>query len=241
MTVIATRRSGVNARRPTATRIPGWERFRGYGVMTQPFDSGHVLGLRVFPETDHGPFRAVWHRTPAGAWSMYVDAPDPDVFCPRYFGPILRESRRARIEVRWTRPDRLAVGMDEPALEWTIRLRRSPLTRLANRVLPHLPLHVYRTRVMLTLVGALADRGLGLGPMDLEGTLPAGHEVLVQPRRLLIVDETRARLRGEDLGRGVRAEANPVTGSFRWPARGVLVHGESHIKPRRGNPLDAGA
>lgn len=65
------------------------ELFRGYGVMALPFDSGHVLGLRVMPRNDYAPFESIWHRTPGGRWSMYVDGPHHEVFCPRLFGPVL--------------------------------------------------------------------------------------------------------------------------------------------------------
>jgi hypothetical protein len=36
-------------------------------VFALPFTSGHVLVLRVFPESSFGPYRAVWHRDPSGA------------------------------------------------------------------------------------------------------------------------------------------------------------------------------
>lgn len=52
--------------------------------------------------------------------------------------------------------------MDAPRLEWTVRLQGSPFTRLANKVLPHLPLDVYRRRPALALIRDLADRALGI-------------------------------------------------------------------------------
>lgn len=216
--------------RARRSEMPGREHYRGYGIMAQPFESGHVLALRVFHETDHGPFAAVWHRTPGGAWSMYVDAEDPDIFCPRFFGPILRESGKARISVQWPRGDRLEIRVDEPALEWSVRLRSSVLTRLANRILPRLPLELYAREATLTLVQALADRALGLGPVDLEGTLPAGQGVLVQPRRLFLVGEARASFGGVDLGAPSESAANPTTGSFRWPGKGVLAQGDVYLE-----------
>lgn len=216
---------------PPDSRLPGRVRFRGYGIMAQPFDSGHVLALRVCPETDYGPFRAVWHRSPEGAWSMYVDAPDPALFCPRFFHPILRDSGRARISVSWPGRHVLEIRMDEPELFWSVRLGTSALTRIANRVLPRLPLELYRKKPMLAAIGMLADKALRLGPMDLEGTFPAGQAVLVHPRRLFLVEETRANLDGLDLGRAAPAQGNPVTGSFRWPGRGVLAEGDIHVEP----------
>jgi hypothetical protein len=34
---------------------PGHEDVRGLGVFGRPFDSGHVLALRVFPQSSFGP------------------------------------------------------------------------------------------------------------------------------------------------------------------------------------------
>jgi len=60
---------------------PGHEYVKGWGVFGLPFDSGHVLALRVFPENDFGPYRTVWHRDPSGRWSIYVDGPRLDAAC----------------------------------------------------------------------------------------------------------------------------------------------------------------
>lgn len=54
---------------------PHHEYVRGWGVFGLPFGSGHVLALRVFPENDFSPYRAVWHRDPGGRWPIYVDGP----------------------------------------------------------------------------------------------------------------------------------------------------------------------
>jgi len=54
---------------------PGHEYVKGWGVFGLPFDTGHVLALRVFPENDFSPYRTVWHRDPGGRWSIYVDGP----------------------------------------------------------------------------------------------------------------------------------------------------------------------
>jgi hypothetical protein len=41
---------------------PGHEYVRGWGVFGLPFDSRHVLALRVFPQSSFGPYRTLWHR-----------------------------------------------------------------------------------------------------------------------------------------------------------------------------------
>lgn len=207
-----------------------YEHYRGCGIMALPFDSGHALALRVMPENDVAPFRAVWHRTPAGEWSVYVDGPHPELFGPWLYGPAPAASGRAPIHVDWSGGRVLRVRMEEPALDWTVRLRSSPFTRLVNRALPRLPLELYRRRPALALVRQLADRALGSGPVDLEGAVPGGQRVLVRPRRLYLVGDARAVLRGEDLGSPTRASENPTAGSFRWPARGVLAEGDVYVE-----------
>ncbi len=57
---------------------PGHEYVKGWGVFGLPFDSGHVLALRVFPENDFAPYTTIWHRDPAGRWAIYVDGPRLD-------------------------------------------------------------------------------------------------------------------------------------------------------------------
>ena len=78
---------------------PGHEHVRGYAVMALPFSSGHVLGLRVWPENDFAPYVSVWHRTPEGDWSMFSDGPPLEAMCQRYWGPAVREAQLARIHL----------------------------------------------------------------------------------------------------------------------------------------------
>ncbi|MDZ7717159.1 MAG: hypothetical protein U5J95_13200 [Balneolaceae bacterium] len=62
---------------PKVTISPwsGYEHVRGYAVLILPLSSGHLLGLRVWPQNDFAPYVSVWHRTPEGHWSMYIDGP----------------------------------------------------------------------------------------------------------------------------------------------------------------------
>lgn len=219
----------VSSIRTDGDRLAGHERFRGWGVMSLPFDSGHVLGLRVMPVNDYAPFVAVWHRTPEGAWSMYVDGSHPEVFCPRLFGPILVESGPANIRVSWRDEHTVRVLMEEPTMEWTVRLASTPLTRVMNVVLPRIPIGLYRRRPVLSTMVAVSRTLLGLGTMDLAGEVPGGQQVLVRPDRIDLVDDSRATFDGIQLGRPAPAEENPRTGAFRWPARGIVARGEVHV------------
>lgn len=93
---------------------PGHEHVRGLAVMAPPLSSGHVLGLRVWPENDFAPHVSVWHRAPWGNWSMFSDGPLLEATCQRYWGSAVRESRLARVHLSWTGPNELRVEMEDP-------------------------------------------------------------------------------------------------------------------------------
>src|SRR5947208_14224545 len=101
-------------------RLRGHGYVRGWGVFGLPFDSGHVLALRVFPASDSGPYRSLWHRDPAGNWSLYVHGPHLNTACPRYYGAASTSVAFATIDLTWTGPASLRVELDTPSLEWTL-------------------------------------------------------------------------------------------------------------------------
>jgi len=78
---------------------PNHEYVRGWGVFGLPFDSGHVLALRVFPDNDFAPYSTIWHRAPNGSWSIFADAPRLDIACPRYYGPACGVTAQAHIDL----------------------------------------------------------------------------------------------------------------------------------------------
>jgi hypothetical protein len=96
---------------------PGHETATGWGVFGLPFDSGHVLALRAFPENDFAAHRTLWHRDPQGKWATYVD-------CPRLH--TVADPRRGG--VRASPPgDRRSLSGREP----TLTLRSASELRLA--------------------------------------------------------------------------------------------------------------
>jgi hypothetical protein len=123
---------------------PDHEYVRGWGVFGLPFDSGHVLALRVFPENDFSPYRTVWHRAPDGEWSIYVDGARLDTACPRYYGPACAYTGFAKINLEWTGPVSLRITMDDPALEWSLVATETTTLRVLNFMSPHMPLWTWR-------------------------------------------------------------------------------------------------
>ena len=211
---------------------PGHEYVRGWGVFGLPFDSGHVLALRVFPENDFAPYRTVWHRNPQGRWAIYVDAPRLDIACPRYYGAACDRTAHARIRIEWTSPASLRVRMDAPALEWIVTATDTPLLRVMNAMSARLPMWTWRRSSLLRARELLASRVLGIGDIRLSGTMPSGHFGTLMPQRMHLVEESRAVLDGTDLGRPTRVPLNPRIGEVALPARGVLAVGQGTWKIR---------
>ena len=204
---------------------PGHEYVKGWGVMALPFDSGHVLALRVFPENDFAPYRTIWHRDPEGHWSIFVDGPRLDTACPRYYGAACVNVEHARIGIEWLGPPALQVTMDAPHLEWTMTVTQSPVLRVINVISPRLPKWTWRSARLVRAREFLACRILDMGDIRLAGTMPSGHVGTLMPERMYLIDETSAVLDGNNLGQATRVSPNPRIGQLPLPARGVLAIG----------------
>lgn len=204
----------------------GHEYVRGWGVFGLPFDSGHMLALRVFPENDFGPYRTVWHRDPAGRWSIHVDGPQLDTACPRYYGPACHYTGFAHIGLAWQGPATLRVTMDSPALEWTLTATSTRLLDVLNSMSAAMPLATWRRPSLVRTRERLAG-ALGLGQLRLTGTMPSGHTGTLMPARMYYIDESQATLDGVDLGRPCRQQVNPTIGEVTLPARGILATGQA--------------
>lgn len=204
----------------------GHEYVRGWGVFGLPWDSGHVLALRVFPQSSFGPYRTVWHRDPDGRWSIFADAPRVDLACPRYYGPACEHVGAASIELTWTGPRTLRVQVDRPRLDWTLTLARNPLLGLLNPVSGALPLASWRPAALVRMRERIAG-ALGLGRLRLAGEMPSGHRGLLMPGRMYLVGGSSATLDGLDLGAPTRLRENPTIGGSTLPARGVLAVGQA--------------
>jgi hypothetical protein len=222
---VAARTSAIGEGRGEAP-WPGHEYVRGWGVFGLPFDSGHVLALRVFPQNSFAPYRTVWHRDPEGRWSIFADAPRLDVACPRYYGPACDRVGLSRIRVAWTGPRDLRVTMDEPLLDWTLSVARSPVLALLNPVAAAMPLSSWRPRSLVRARELLAG-ALGMGRLQLSGAMPSGHQGLLMPERMYLINRSRATLEGTDLRSPTRLADNPTIGGVALPRRGVLAIGQA--------------
>lgn len=200
------------------------EYVKGWGVFGLPFDSGHILALRVFPENDFGSYRTIWHRDPDGRWAIYVDGPRLDTACPRYYGAACEHTGYAHINLTWTGPATLRVTMDNPSLEWTLTASSTRLLDMLNAVSNVLPPASWRPRSLVRARERLA-RSLGMGKIQMSGVMPSGHTGLLMPKQMYFIDESRAVLAGVDLGHPTHLALSPKIGEVPMPARGMLAIG----------------
>jgi len=203
---------------------PDHEYVKGWGVFVLPFDSGHVLALRVFPENDFGPYRSIWHRDPAGSWSIHVDGPRLDTACPRYYGAACDHTGFAHIDLAWTSARSLRVVMDNPSLEWTLTATETPALRILNPISAAMPVSTWRPQPLVRS-RELLGRALGMGDMRLSGAMPSGHTGTLMPQRMFFIERSKAVLGGVDLGRPAHLRENPRMGQIPLPSRGVLAIG----------------
>ena len=199
------------------------DRFEGYGIMGQPFRSGHVLALRVFPVSSIGPgYTSVWHRSPAGTWTLFQDQP-AEHGCARYFGD---GAVRTAIQVERT-DDQVRVVVPEVELTWTSTLRSTAVTRAMNAVSGVMPDSWWRSPLVLRVMGRVAGPAMGAGRVGLAGVSRNGQRFVANPLRVAVIDAVTASLGGEDLGPPGPLAEQAVLGDFRIPQRGVFADGRA--------------
>jgi hypothetical protein len=213
--------------------LPGTtERFAGYALMSLPFSSGYVLGLRRFPVTSIGPgYTSVWLRTPADAWTIYTTV-DATFSCPRYFGRALESTSVHRIDVEWAGERSFVVTIgDEVDLRWSVTLAATPMTRVMSRVASSLPARFWQSERFLSALGAVAGPSLRAGRIGMTGKTPNEQLFKASPRRMWIVDSSQASIRGEDLGVIEPLPRQTRLGDFWMPQRGIFMIGGAAFDP----------
>ncbi len=205
------------------------ERFFGYGVMGLAFRSGHVLSLRRLPASSIGPgYRSVWHRDPGGRWTFYQDQPAA-LACTRYFGSAVDDVREGPIRIDWTGPRDVRVRAGDAALDWSVQIGATPVTRVFNRLAAALPARAWRSGPALALMSRAAGSALRAGRVRLTGLAPNGQRFTAHPRMIWMVVESTATVGGIDLGEIGPAPEQGRLADFSIPQRGVFVVGSTSV------------
>ncbi len=198
--------------------------------MGQPFRSGHVLGLRRWTASsveDHG-FTSIWHRDPSGRWTFY-ESVDAGRGCGRYFGADVSRVEVGPIDLTWETPNRLRIQTANSAVDWTVETGSTLVTRLVSALGVALPDAVWRSRIALAGMGAVAGRLLGAGRVQLTGQTSNAQHFEANPRRIWCVTNSQATVEGVDLGRpGPLAEQARIA-DFYLPQRGLLAVGRVFV------------
>jgi hypothetical protein len=206
------------------------ERFKGYGVMGLPFESGHVLALRRFPASSVGPpYSSIWHRTPRGEWTFYVTVP-PRQSCPRFFGAAADRAIETGVDLLWLGSFHLRVTMPEVGFEWEVATTSTPAVSVMNAAGRVLPERAWHNSVVLAAMGTMAGPLLRVGRVGLRGTVPNGQRFMANPRLMWSIAESHATLAGEDLGRPGPVHPQARLGDFWIPQRGVFAVGLSSFE-----------
>jgi hypothetical protein len=205
------------------------ERISGYGVMGLSFASGDYLVLRAMTAASFGAgYRALWHRSPEGGWTVYSTA-DPENGCERYIGAACdRPSVRTDIALEWLDERTLRVQVGD-TLDWTIALGQTVVTRMMTAMGLAMPLWMWTSPLILTVMGRMAGPALGAGRVRLAGVMPNGQRFSAAPVRIWAIDDSRATVAGRDLGAPQPQAAQARVGGFWLPQRGIFMRGFAHF------------
>jgi len=205
------------------------ERVSGYGVMGLPFRSGHVLGLRRWTASSVGAgFTSIWHRDPEGRWTFYESVPS-EFACTRYFGASVERVQVGPIALHWKDQRRLHVSTVDRAVDWTIELGSTPVTRLMSVVGSSLPLAAWRSRPLLLAMGHLAGWSLGVGEVKLTGMTSNGQPFDANPLRIWLVTSTDAVVEDQELGETGPLDDQAHLRDFYIPKRGIFAIGRVFV------------
>lgn len=198
------------------------ERAAGYGVIGLPFASGHYLAFRDFVASSFGPaYRSVWHRDPAGDWTVYSTTP-PDQSCPRFISSALAHAPvTTPIDVTWLGDAHVRIYIDD-VLDWTLHMVSTPATRLMTTMSQRMPAAAWTNRVILAAMGRMAGPMLSAGRMRLSGDMPNGQDFRAAPKRIWSIEASSATVRGRDAGAIGPLATQDRIGGFWLPQRGIF-------------------
>jgi len=204
------------------------ERVSGYGVMGQPFASGHVLGLRRWTASSVGEqFTSIWHRDPDGNWHFYESA-QPQFACSRWFGHGVQESTVVDIDVTWEAANVLRITSSQ-LIDWKLTVESSPMTRVMSYAGRVLPLPAWRSSAMLKVMGAVASSTLGVGKVSMTGLTANGLPFDANPQRIWRVVDASATINGQDVGPPAPLGEQARLGDFWIPQRGIFAMGRVFV------------
>ena len=206
-------------------RRVGRDDVAGFTVVGQPFASGDLLCLRVFPASTFGPgYASVWHRAPDGRWTVYTNGA-PELSCPRFVGAAASRVVETPVEVRWTGSSDIAVAVPGEQMLWTLHLGVTPVTRLMNAMMAAMPERLFRSDTVLAAMSLMSTLMLAAGRLRLWGHVPNRQWYQAAPRAVWVVTQSAATLAGRSVGVPSPLAAQALLGSVPMPQRGLVMMG----------------
>jgi hypothetical protein len=220
----------LNKIKPQVKSSPwvGYEHSKGYAVMILPFSSGHMLGLRVFPENDFAPYKSVWHLSPQDDWSIYNDGPSFSTTCPRWWGSALKRAELSHISLNWVEDNSLEVVLQDPPLKWFMEMTAPPFLQILNALSTSLPLWTWKKSAFLRIREWIAKYVFDMGDLRFSFMTPEGQNAIIMPEQIFFIKTSEAELEGVDLGKPVSLEKNPDIGGVPLPTRPSFIVGQAH-------------
>jgi hypothetical protein len=206
------------------------ERFVGFGIMGLPFSNGHYLAMRQFAATSFAPpYISVWHRDPSCDWTFYATTPGQQS-CARYFSSATpNDAVQCDIAVSWVGLSSVLIEIPG-VLHWTVDLQPTAATKLMSRMGARLSDAAWTDPRVVKRLDRVTKRTLGVGEVRLTGRAPNGQCYSMAPKQLWVIADSRAVLRGRDLGPTGPLLRQARLGHFRMPQRGIGMVGSGHFE-----------
>jgi len=130
-----------------------------------------------------------------------------------------------RIALDWEDQRRLHVSTADGAVDWTIELGSTPVTRMMSVVGCALPFALWRSRQLLLAMQRMASWSLGVGKVKLTGLTSNGQSFDANLLRIWFVTDSHAVVNGQRLGTVGPLAEQAHLGDFYIPQRGVFAVG----------------
>ncbi len=121
------------------------------------------------------------------------------------------------------------IAMPALSFDWEITARSTWATQLMNAAGKLLPNAAWHNPAVLAAMGVVAGPLLGVGHVQLQGSVPNGQHFTVVPRVIWLITESRARMGGEDFGPPGSIYPQAHAGDFWIPQRGLLAIGQTYF------------
>lgn len=201
------------------------ERVVGSAVMGLPFASGHYLAFRNWTKTSFAdPYKAVFHRTPGGRWTIYSTA-EPQNGCGRFWSAAVNSIDVVEIDTGWTDPANLVVRIPEVEFEWAMTIDRSVTTSFMSSMAGAMPERAWTNDTLLRAMGAMAGPFLRIGKTNMVGNLPNGQHFRMAPKQMWRINNSTAFLGGEDFGEVGPSGGQLHLGNVWLPRQGIFALG----------------